>query len=256
VLPPWWRQVWFYVLMALGLFVMALGLSAIRVAFLRRRERTRSAFTDLRLQALQAQMNPHFVSNTLVAVQSLITEGKGVEAKEYLAKFAELSRRYLEASYQKMVPLEQELAMLQTYLDLEKLRFGDKFDFEIDAPLHVTTNLGEFPARLLQPLAENAIHHGLVYLKRRGMLRVEVRVIGDQMIVAVDDDGIGRLASSRLREKRKLVQVSRGSALIDEILKAINSEGHLRFQLETIDKYDLNGQASGTRVEVRLLRRK
>lgn len=251
VIPSWWQQNWIYgvlVLLSLVLLILAILL---RAQYVQRRERMRAAFTDLRLQALQAQMNPHFVSNTLVAVQSLITEGKGEAAKEYLALFADLSRRYLDASHLKYVPLQEELAMLRSYLDLEQLRFGDKFDFEIVADAADLADLVEFPARLLQPLAENAIHHGLVYLKRRGLLRVVVHRAAARVTVRIEDDGIGRVASSRLRAKRRHPQASRGSDLIEGILRAVNAERKLRFELQTMDLYDAAGEASGTRVEVR-----
>jgi ligand-binding sensor domain-containing protein len=253
VIPSWWQQNWIYGIGAVLAVALLLATVALYGRYIRRRERMRNAFTDLRLRALQAQMNPHFVSNTLVAVQSLITEGRGAAAKEYLALFADLSRRYLDASHLKYVPLEAELEMLRSYLDLEKLRFGDKFDYEISASPADLDGLSTFPARLLQPLAENAIHHGLVYLRRQGRLRVRVHRSAHMTLVSVADDGIGRVAAARLRAKRRVQQTSRGSALIEGIVRAVNTEGKVHIELVTTDLYDAAGQATGTLVEVRAM---
>lgn len=253
VWPPWWKSSWFMGLLFLGFVALIWLVSAMRYRLLRQRAMRKALFAEQRLQALQAQMNPHFVSNILVAVQGLIAEDRGDEAREYLSKFSELNRQYLEASHHKWVTLKEELDMLENYLELEKLRFGDRFGFEIVALNEVLVATEQFPSRLLQPLAENAIHHGLAYLKHKGQLRIMVDRTDNGIMVIVDDDGIGRIASARLQEKRKLTHLSRGTALIQEILKTINSEGHMRFELKTTDKVSADGSSLGTRVEVCLV---
>lgn len=202
--------------------------------------------SNLRLSALQSQMNPHFIFNSLGAIQYFIQTHDTEKADEYLSSFAMLMRKILEASKSKLVRVREEIALLELYLKLESVRFEGKFDYE----LIVDDDIDEdalIPPMLVQPFIENSINHGLYNLTdRKGSLTVQYDVRGNDLICIVEDNGIGRKAAAKLRNKN---HKSRGMQLITERLETLNSFTDINVKKKTEDLYNKR-EPLGTKVTI------
>ncbi len=216
----------------------------------------------LQLRALRAQMNPHFMFNSLNAIQGLVTSGRNAEAESYLAKFAKMMRHTLEYSELEEVSLEQEIEFLERYLDINrKLRFRDRLDFQIISPKNEELDELFVPTMIVQPFVENAIEHGL-RPRQEGRLTIRFEVMPDDEYLLrciIEDDGVG---INKGREKAAAQagagfqkHRSRGMEITHErllLLHQIQKRDGDNF-IQIYDLADLtNGQRSGTRVEVLL----
>lgn len=120
-------------------------------------------FAELEMQALQSQMNPHFIFNALQAIQDFMAGKDERSANKYMANFSKLMRLFFESSKEKYINLEEELELLSLYIELEQLRFDPPFDYELDCPTSIDWGTVQLPSMLLQPFVENSISHGLKY---------------------------------------------------------------------------------------------
>jgi len=198
-------------------------------------------------------MNPHFIFNSLNAIQNFVITNDTDKAVNYLAKFSHLMRMILANSIQSYIPLKDELKALTYYMDLEKLRFDDKFDYHLDLDLTIDTEFIEVPPMLLQPYVENAIIHGLVHIEGKGKLTVGIRRKKDTLICFIQDNGIGREKANQLREQSGIKRQPRGMMITQERLDILNKQRRKSFSVKVIDLKDDQGQASGTRVEITIL---
>jgi two-component system, LytTR family, sensor kinase len=144
---------------------------------------------QLELKMIYAQLNPHFVFNALSSIQGLINKQDINGANIYLSDFAKLMRETLTNSNSEQTPLAQETVFLDTYLKLEQLRFGFKYEIIVDE--HINAYNTEIPSLLLQPLLENAVKHGVSHLDNAGIITVDIKIDGKDMIVSVADNGKG-----------------------------------------------------------------
>ena len=216
----------------------------------------------LQLRALRAQMNPHFMFNSLNAIQGLVTSGRNAEAESYLAKFAKMMRHTLEYSELEEVSLEQEIEFLERYLDINrKLRFRDRLNFQIILPKNEELEEINVPTMIVQPFVENAIEHGL-RPRQEGRLTIRFEVMPDDEYLlrcTIEDDGVGynkgqekaaAQAGAGFQKHR-----SRGMEITHErllLLHQIQKRPGDSF-IQIYDLADLtNGQRTGTRVEVLL----
>jgi two-component system LytT family sensor kinase len=143
----------------------------------------------LKLQSIRSQLNPHFMFNALTSIQNLINKNNISGANYYLAKFAGLTRQVLDGSNEELISLEDELKMLNDYLQMEQLRFNFKYEFKVNEQLN-RANI-EIPAILLQPFVENAIKHGIAGLNEDGKIDVIVSAENKDLVLIVDDNGTG-----------------------------------------------------------------
>ncbi len=194
---PWWG-LWYLQLLA-SVIVLALAGFIVRKYYERKRRQqlvkteTEKKIAELEMQALQAQMNPHFIFNTINGIQSFILGNKTEEVLNYISDFSRIVRFSLENASSGKVSLEHKIAFLNSYLRLEQMRFSDKFEFEINtlkignpASIHV-------PPMLVQPFVENAIRHGFMKLKRKGRLLIEFELTGTDILkCTITDNGVGR----------------------------------------------------------------
>ena len=184
-----------------------------------------------RLTALRAQINPHFIFNSLSSIQHLISSGQKDAALSYLAKFSKFVRQVLENSIDIHVTLEKEIELLRVYLDLESLRFDHAFSYEICLPQHGDLIYQEVPMLIVQPFVENALKHGLMP-KTDGDRKVWIRFIDqeDHILCEVEDNGIGRIAAEA--RKSASYRPSRGLALTEERLKMFKEtqKPHIRIE--------------------------
>ncbi|HMC98155.1 MAG TPA: two-component regulator propeller domain-containing protein, partial [Flavobacteriales bacterium] len=195
--PPFWSRWWFFVLCALVLGGSAYGTVRYRAMRRERRERTRqlmlrSRMLQLEQQALNANMNRHFVFNALNSIQYHINKQDRATASRYLTSFAKLIRKNLDASQNDTTTLAEELERLELYLQLEHMRFKDKFQYTIDLKAGVDTAHVRLPAMMLQPYVENSIWHGILPMEQQGQVTIVVEPASSGRVrVRIEDDGIG-----------------------------------------------------------------
>jgi tetratricopeptide (TPR) repeat protein len=155
----------------------------------------------LEMQALRSQMNPHFIFNSLNSINRFILLNNTDRASEYLVKFAKLMRQILQNSEQSLIPLEQEMDTLELYLQLEALRFNNRFTFNISAQQDMDISALKVPPLIIQPYAENAIWHGLMHKEETGHLEITIHEQADTLIITVTDDGVGRKKAAAMSAK-------------------------------------------------------
>lgn len=251
--PPWWRTNWFYTLVALTLAALAYAVVRDRIRRFRERTTYEKRLSDLENQALRAQINPHFIFNALQAVKLFVLQNDVPQAEHYMSRFARLMRQIMDNSRQSTVPLRQELDLLDNYLLLEQLRFGHAWDYRFDLDDAVQADEISVPSMTLQPFVENAVLHGLAHLRgeRRGLLTVRCSLFDGGLLIAVEDNGVGRARAEQM--KNTLRREYHRSAGLDITARrlALFSEGAAQPARYTVfDLTDETGAGCGTRVEV------
>ncbi len=248
--PPWWAE-WYVIML---LICMAIGTVwwyyKTRFDKLKNDLLVERQIAQLESKALQSQMNPHFVFNSLNAIQECIVTGKVEEAYGYLSKFSKLLRLVLEQSDMTDVSLQEELEVLNLYISLEKLRFKDDmtYQFEIDEDLDPEEI--RIPPMLIQPHLENAIWHGLRHKTGEKQLRLFIREQPENYLeVIIEDDGIGRIRAGELRDSRLggKSHKSKGKQLSENRLELLKNT-HPLADLTIHDLYKGDHQPAGTRV--------
>lgn len=165
---------------------------------------------EIALQSLRREMNPHFIFNSLNSVNQFISENKELEANKYLTSYSTLMRDMMENSNKDFILLDKEVEQLKKYLDLEHLRFQDKFDFEISVDNDLDAESIFVPNMIIQPHLENAIWHGLRYLDKKGFLHLKFQLNNGKVNVIIEDNGIGLTKSQELKTSNQKVHESRG----------------------------------------------
>lgn len=202
---------------------------------------------ELKLMALRSAMNPHFIFNALNSIQYFIASHERRNAINYLSMFSKLVRGILTHSVQNKVKLVDELDLLTHYVDLELLRFDNKFDYELKTNPSLDLEAIEVPSLLIQPYVENAIVHGLYNKEGRGMLRISIDKERDVICVVIEDDGIGRNAAQALKRRLTPQHKSFGTEITEERLKLINQSRNVSVDIE--DLYH-GGAPGGTKVRI------
>lgn len=201
-------------------------------------------------KALHLQMNPHFVFNCLGSISSFIVQNGTDSALKYLSKFSKLMRLTLEYSKDALIPIDKEIESLQNYLELEQLRFHDKFEFIIKSSESVEFNMG-LPPLLIQPFVENAILHGLVPKEGNGMIIVDFDVKNDQLVCTITDNGIGITKSAAIKENSMKAHKSMALEITRKRLEIMEATISKSAQIE-ITELEENNTVKGTRVTLRL----
>lgn len=199
------------------------------------------------LQSLRREMNPHFIFNSLNSVNQFISENKELEANKYLTSYSNLMRNMMENSNKDFVTLNNEVEQLKKYLDLEHLRFNEKFDYEITIDDALDGDAVLVPNMLLQPHLENAIWHGLRYKEGKGFLKLDFKLKNNMVKVVVDDDGIGLTKSGELKTTNQKVHESRGMTNTRERISLLNELYKKNISMEISEK---ESPETGTRIEI------
>ncbi len=199
----YYETYWFWALVLLALLAISVYLTDKRFKTIRRRSedklRLEKEYAMIELQSLQSQLNPHFIFNCLNSIQALINARKTNQASDYLTKFSNLMQKFLDQSSDHLTTLEEELEINRIYLELEKLRFKDKLEYEIIIDSSVHDLEIEIPAVIIQPIVENAIRHGIFHKEGPGMVTIKVSQHAKILTIEVKDDGIGFEAASKIR---------------------------------------------------------
>jgi hypothetical protein len=210
------------------------------------KESMKRRLLSLQLQGIKSQFDPHFTFNALNSVASLVYMDDRQAAYDYLNKFTQLIRRLLKDAERIYRDLDEELEFVTTYLDLEKLRFGEKFKYDIKIGESVTGK-EQVPKLVLQTFAENAIKHGIMPREEGGILKISVERESVYLILIVEDNGIGRAAAAG-----HSTSTGKGLKLTDEFYDILNKIRRKPIVMNITDLSDTSGNPAGTRVEVRI----
>jgi len=208
--------------------------------------------SELEMQALRAQMNPHFIFNCLSSINRFILKNKTEEASDYLTKFSRLIRMVLNNSKQSFISLEDELETLRLYLEMERLRFKNSFDYSFTYKNSVDIDNIFIPPLLLQPFAENAIWHGLMHKQEKGFLNFDFCAEEKFLTCTITDNGVGREQAELLKSKSAEKQKSMGLKITTERLSLLNNNSNEQTFFTIEDMTDGNGNATGTRVHLKI----
>jgi len=184
------------------------------------------------LQSLRREMNPHFIFNSLNSVNQFIAQNKELEANKYLTSYSQLMRKMMESSNDDFIPLSFELEQIKKYLELEHMRFPDKFDFTVSVDETIDTDRVQIPNMLIQPNLENAIWHGLRYKDKKGHLNVSISRKGKDIEIIIQDDGIGLRKSQEIKTKNQKIHQSRGLKNVEERIQLLNHLYHKNIRFE------------------------
>lgn len=258
--PPFWKTTWFLVLSIIGIlgvlilyFKRQLKIVRTRNNLINEKITLESNLNKSLLASIKSQMNPHFIFNALNTIQAYIYMNDKENATGYLSKFSKLTRSVLEMSEKDEVFLSEEVYALKLYLDLEKMRFQEGFEYAIITESIDPENI-KIPSMLIQPYVENAIKHGLLHSTDKKRLTIDFKKEDSCLIVEIDDNGIGRKRAEELRLQRDKFHVSFSTKANEKRLKLLNQENTV--VVSYIDKLDQNQQAIGTTVKLTIQLRK
>lgn len=229
-------------LILLGLVVLIGGM-----IFYQRNLRQARTRTEMEQMALINQLNPHFIFNAFTAIQAFVLQNKPREATSYMNKFAELMRQILDQTRAKKVSIREEIETLSNYLDLQQLRLSNSFSYEFDVDPQLDEDECEIPSLIVQPLIENAVEHGIRSLQDRpGKISVSFKKDENNLIIKIQDNGIGREAASQLPKSTVKKKGSYAMEILAERMEGLF--GKRRFTLQVSDVMNTNQTAEGTSV--------
>jgi len=205
---------------------------------------------ELERKALRAQMDPHFIFNSMNSIQHFITTNDKISALKSLSKFSKLIRQILDNSINHQVPIADEIKLLEYYIQLESLRFDHPFEHEIEIDESLDIYDTEIPFLLIQPYVENAIIHGLNHKDKKGHLKVKLQDGEEHILCTVEDDGVGREKAAQLKKGRNYI--SRGMNVTSRRLELLNRNKKNKTLVEVADLYDQDRQVVGTKVEIKI----
>jgi len=217
------------------LMLILLGLIAKALFFIKTKNK------KIALQSLRREMNPHFIFNSLNSVNQFIAQNNELEANKYLTSYSNLMRNMMETSNKDFISLSNELEQIKKYLDLEHLRFQDKFEYELEVDEQLDVDVILVPNMLIQPHLENAIWHGLRYRETKGKLIVTFAEENQLIKVSIEDDGIGVEKSRELKTQNQKVHESRGLNNVEERINLLNDLYHQQISYSISSGLDGNG---------------
>ncbi len=244
--PPFWKTLWFYILEGL-LFVLII------IAYIKYREKNikeKNMLLVLEQKLLRSQMNPHFIFNSLTSIQSFIFENNPIEAGSYLSKFSELIRSILYNSREEYISLEKEIKTLENYLEIQQLRYNNKFDFEIVVDSAIDIEMLAVPPMLAQPFIENSVEHGIKNIEGKGFISIKFSMVEESIFMILEDNGIGIEASKKLKDSKAKEHKSLAIIITKERINILNSKQKRKsFSIQITDIVGQDGKVAGTRIK-------
>jgi LytS/YehU family sensor histidine kinase len=207
---------------------------------------------EAQLLALQTQMNPHFIFNSLNSINRFILQNNKAQASQYLTKFSKLVRMILQNSQVPLVTLESELQALKLYLELESLRFEQHFAYTISVSEDLEAEVIKVPPLIIQPYVENAIWHGLMNKEEKGNLAIDVIQSDDFLKFRITDDGIGRKKAALLTSKKDHHHKSMGLKITADRIAMLYKQAGNEPPLSINDLMHADGSAAGTEVIIKI----
>lgn len=250
ILPPFWQTWWFRVLIILLAAALVILVFRRRIIAIKNKAAIKQQMAELEAKAIRAQMNPHFIFNSLNAIQESIVLNDYTTSYQYLSKFSKLLRQVLNNSEKNFIPLRDEIEMNRLYLELESLRFKHSFTYTIDIDPSIDTETVLFPSLMLQPFIENAVWHGLMHKDGDKKLMIRFYSQQQQLVCTIEDNGIGREKAAAIK-KQKLGShyfESKGTDLALQRMQLLKESGATSAMLLIEDVYD--NDETGTRVTI------
>ena len=244
VRPPFWQTTWFITLAILFILTSLYTLYRLRINNIHQKANIDKQLAELEMKGLHAQMNPHFIFNSLNSIKEMILEDEKQNASRYLSKFAQLIRTNLEQSRQTFITVRQCIDHLQQYLEMEKIRF-EGFSYTINIDEDLPDNIRMAPM-LIQPLVENAIWHGLQNRAGDKQLNIRFYRSGEQLVCEIEDNGIGINQSAKDKAGSRPSHRSLGIQNIRERLDVLNEKYNMNSSLSITDRSELPGNKNGT----------
>lgn len=243
IVPPLWKTGWFRIVASILSLLMVFFI--VRQLFInqKRKAEREKEMVELQLRTIKSQIDPHFAFNAINSIASYIISEQPDKAYDYFTRFARMIRKILEDNETISIPLSDELDFVRNYLDLQKMRFRDKFDYVIQVEDNNTERL-MVPKMLIQSFAENSIKHGLMHRTSGGLLVISVAASGSGLKVIVEDNGVGRARAAELNPG----STRRGYKIVERISELYRRLYRIRIIQQVEDLFDETGQPAGTRV--------
>nr|NQU92210.1 histidine kinase [Bacteroidota bacterium] len=240
-----------YFLLGLGgivILVVILGIVLIRQNKLREQQKN----LLLQQKLFRSQMNPHFIFNSLTSIQNYILDEEAHQASKYLSRFSKLVRNILDSSIEDYVPLEEEISTIENYLELQKIRFQNKFDYTIEVDEAINPESMHIPPMLAQPFIENSIEHGIKHKKSKGNISIRFSLKDNLIVFEVEDNGVGREKAKEILYKLNKEHKSLATAITRERIRVLNRKLKNKIQLQILDLKNSKNEPSGTRVLIEI----
>ncbi|MGV3611643.1 MAG: sensor histidine kinase [Fluviicola sp.] len=248
ITPPFYQQIWFYIVVTICLLLLVVWILLRRIKTISRKAEIQRNMEILEQKALLAQMNPHFIFNALNSIQSFLLYDENELAERYLLKLSKLIRLTLSNSRETEITIQKEIDSLQMYLELEQMRFKNRFVFQINTSLTKEGLTKFIPPMLIQPFAENAIIHGFKGLEQGGEIQLNfLQIDGNRLIVEIMDNGIGYAKSKASANDSD--HKSYATEITSERLNLFKEryQSEFDFFIETLDE---KGNLRGTKVTI------
>lgn len=256
--PAWYQRLIFKIFVLLTILVSVLVIIRQRAKIIYQKREQKRLITELETQmlqlkqkTLQLQMNPHVIFNTLNSIQQYILNNDVDNAVTYLSSFSKLMRRILNNSNERYIPLSDEIEAVGLYLQLESMRLGNRFKYKIEIDPEIDVENTEIAPLIIQPFVENAIIHGLIPKKEDCFLNIVFSKISEnKLLCIVEDNGVGRKYSEKMKRESGTSHKSYGMSVTRRRLETLTKISNDDFNVEIVDLYDDNGNATGTRVNI------
>lgn len=253
----WWEKTGYRLLMLGALLLAVWAFIRLRLRYIRERQKKADELNrhiaELEQTALRAQMNPHFIFNSLNSIQQYVADRDITGANQFITDFSKLIRMTLDLSGQSLITLSEELLYIDTYLRLERARLENQFDYEFSIDPEINTRDFQLPPLILQPFVENSIRHGIKYLpEKNGMIRIKVIRLPGRIRISIEDNGIGRQASQQYKTAYHVQYQSKGMSISSGRIDLMNKTAAKKIQIEVLDLHNLSGAAAGTAVNIEI----
>jgi len=245
-----------YFIAIVGLLLMVLVYVFFHNRSVKKQNKLKQELLVYMQKAVNQQMNPHFIFNTLNSIQYFLLNNDKISSSKYISKFAQLMRITLENSQNSLITLQTEIEAIKLYIELEQLRFRSKFVIDFNVGENMETELINIPPLMIQPYIENAIWHGLMHLEneRPGKLTVEFSISDEILICVIEDNGIGRERAMAIKSQQKSGYRSFGMSITNTRISIINQIHKSNIEVKYIDLYDKGSVPSGTKVIIQVPR--
>ncbi|MFK8061030.1 MAG: histidine kinase [Polaribacter sp.] len=261
ILKPFWEKWWFLFFVSVCLIAVIIIAIRLRIKYLnkqftkekktllleRENIKLENQMLALEQKALRLQMNPHFIFNALNTIKGYYSEGNKQEASDYISNFSKLLRLLLE-NVDQYISLSTEIKMLNLYFQLTQVRYNYRFDYNIIVDEKLNTNEVLIPTLLVQPIIENAILHGISPKKSKGFVKLFFNKDGDDLLIIVEDNGIGRKESLK---KRNRIYKSKALEITKERLELLENQEKRKCSIKFIDLIK-NNECEGTKVIIKI----